>query len=754
MVPAAAFLFAGLMALLFAWTTSGQLRAVARAHRTAEAAAKVQSVLDRLSAREWAAMAGATVDPEELRHLVDDAGVDAPTSLQPALSELRSLEAAIEAQLTALEQGRRDAAEEIDESTVDPLYDSISEQVGELRSRADRDADAARAAADRIVWALSSLAVAAVGLVLAYSTKVARDRASAEAAELATRRFRSLVEHAPDVVLVVDDDDRVRYHAPAAARMLGCRPELLDGLPLRELVVAEDADALRVALERSRLPGSPPVAQRLRVATASGERRVLDAILTAGHGDASIGGLVLNARDVTESVSLQAELTHLAFHDRLTGLANRSLFNDRLAHALRRPGPSTTTIAVMFVDLDDFKVVNDTMGHAAGDQLLVDAANRIGLCLRAGDTACRLGGDEFAIILDNLANVADAQQLADRLLEALTLPFELAGQLRTVTASIGISTPPNQVTDCDLAIERLLLDADIALYHAKRAGKNQIVVFNPERHDTHERNRLRADLTDALRREDIEVYYQPIVDLDTNAVVGVEALARWTHAERGPIGPAEFIPIAEESGLIIQLGEQVLRRALSDLRAIAFVSPGPPLGVAVNLSALQLRSPDAIDRAIAIIEASGHPPSSLTIELTESVLADDPATLDALERLRSLGCRIAIDDFGTGFSSLSYLERLPIDVLKIDRPFTQRLGQGTARASLAHTIVELARNQHLITVAEGVETAEQADELRQLGCDRAQGYLLARPMPAAALQQFLLNAQAAPPATSTVPGCS
>lgn len=722
---------------MFAWTTSRQLDAVARAHRTSEAAAAVQSGLDRLSAREWSAMAGAPVSVEELRALVGQVGTDAPESVQPILVELSALEAAIEQQLIALAAGQRDVAEAIDESSVDPLYEQISDEVSELRRDADHDADAARRSARRIVWALSVTSVVAVGLMVSYAAKQSRGRASAKAAAEATLRFRSLVEHAPDVVLVVDDNGLVRYHGPAAARLMGHGPQWLDGRHLSELVDPEDFDDLHTALQRSRLPGSPAIAHRFRVCTASGERRILDSVLNAGHGDAGIGGLVLNARDVTDSVALQAELTHLAFHDRLTGLANRSLFNDRLTHALARPAQAKTTIAVLFIDLDDFKVVNDTMGHAAGDQLLVDAANRIGLCLRAGDTASRLGGDEFAVILDNLADIADADQLARRLLEALSLPFEVAGQLRTVTASIGIATPSTQPADAGNTVERLLLDADIAMYHAKRAGKNQVVVFNPARHDTHARNHLRADLTEALQRDEIEVHYQPIVDLRTNSVVAVEALARWTHPERGPIGPAEFIPVAEESGLIIQLGEQVLRRALNELAAISTSPAGKPLGVAVNLSALQLQSPDAIDRALDIIDTSRYPASALTIELTESVLANDQTTLDALTRLRARGCRIAIDDFGTGFSSLAYLEQLPIDVLKIDRAFTQRLGQGAPRASLAHTIVELARNQQLITVAEGVETSEQADELRQLGCDRAQGFLLARPMPATALEQFV-----------------
>jgi diguanylate cyclase (GGDEF)-like protein/PAS domain S-box-containing protein len=446
-------------------------------------------------------------------------------------------------------------------------------------------------------------------------------------------------------------------------------------------------------------------------------------------------GRVWSFNDITERVRLEQELAHQAFHDSLTGLANQALFADRVTHALTRASRRQTDLAVLFIDLDDFKTVNDSLGHTAGDSLLMAVAERLRDCLRATDTAARLGGDEFALLVEDLRSHAEATALADRLLSALNEPFLIAGREIVVGASIGIAFDEVHITT-----GQLLRNADIAMYTAKRGGKRSYAIFEGEMHIAAvDRLEIEADLRRALDQQELTLQYQPIVTLHDNRIVGVEALVRWRHPTRGLLAPNVFIPIAEETGLICELGRQVLVEACLQAKRWQRLQPqDPPLTVSVNLSPRQLQSDELLGHIVEALTLSGLSASSLTLEITEgAMMQDSEAAITRLTGLKELGVQIALDDFGTGYSSLGYLQRLPIDVLKIDRSFIGTLETADKKSSLAQAIVSLAQTMDLVAVAEGVETSAQAEMLGRIGCDMAQGFYLARPMDAEAVDGVL-----------------
>jgi diguanylate cyclase (GGDEF)-like protein len=416
------------------------------------------------------------------------------------------------------------------------------------------------------------------------------------------------------------------------------------------------------------------------------------------------------------------ELEHRAFHDPLTGLANRDLFRNRLAHALQRRRMEPVT--VVFVDLDDFKTVNDSLGHDAGDRLLVLVAERLRASVRGGDTAARLGGDEFAVLLEE----TEGETMGRRILAALESPFTIDGRDFVIGASIGVASGTPGITTA----EELLQDADLAMYAAKAAGKSRVARFEPAmREGAVERLDLLHDLDVALDRGELVLHYQPVVRLGEQAgeVAGYEALLRWNHPERGLLSPAAFLGLAEETGRILPIGWWILEEACRAQRRFP-VQPGVlPPSVSVNMSARQLADPNAIQAVAHALAVSGVDPGRVVLELPESTLLAGEEETDRLLALRALGVRLAIDDFGTGYSSLGYLSRLPIDIVKIDRSFLERMeGSGTEEL-LVGAIVQLARALGLRTVAEGVETRFQLDRLTEMGCDAAQGYLIGRPAP-------------------------
>jgi len=447
--------------------------------------------------------------------------------------------------------------------------------------------------------------------------------------------------------------------------------------------------------------------------------------------------MVGTCQDVSERKSLEVQLTHQAFHDALTGLPNRALFVDRAAHALSRRAAVPDSLAVMLLDLDDFKNVNDTLGHPAGDELLRETARRLEASTRSADTVARIGGDEFAVLVEDASDTSVSIAVADRIMDALQRPIDVHGRQVTVSASLGIAMNATSFETAD----ELMRNADVAMYRAKASGKRRRELFDPEMYAAAmDRLELKDDLQHAIKRGQLLLHYQPILDLATRSVTGVEALVRWQHHSRGLLGPNTFIPLAEETRLIEAIGRWVLRKACEQATRWPTAPRAPYLPVAVNLSAQQLRDPGLAADVSAALGNAGLPADRLTLEITESVLIDDPdAAVERLRALKALGVRLAIDDFGTGYSSLSYLTRFPIDTLKIDRSFVASLSSGPDGNTVARIIVELGEALGLEVVAEGVEQEEQVANLLDLGCRRGQGYLFARPLDAVSMERFLVG---------------
>ena len=445
--------------------------------------------------------------------------------------------------------------------------------------------------------------------------------------------------------------------------------------------------------------------------------------------DPSVEGVVLTCHDITDRKAYERELTHLAFHDTLTGLPNRALFLDRLERVLARAERHHRPVAILFLDLDNFKVVNDSLGHEAGDRLLDEAARRLRATLRAEDTAARFGGDEFAVLLEQVVDEAGAVTVAERIAGALATAIQLDGREMFASFSIGValSAPGRD------SAEGLLRNADLAMYRAKADGKTRHAVFDPSMTTgAMERLDLEADLRRALDHGELRVVYQPILDLSSGQVREVEALVRWQHPSRGLVSPAEFIPVAEETGLIVPIGAWVLREACRQARDWRRrLRADEPLVVGVNLSARQFQEPGLLAQIAETLRDTGLPAASLKLEITESVImCDAESTVGTLHALKELGVGLAIDGFGTGYSSLSYLKRFPINTLKIDRSFVDGLGREANDTAIVQSVVALARSLNLAVVGEGIETPEQLAELRSLGCGKGQGFYFSRPLPA------------------------
>jgi diguanylate cyclase (GGDEF)-like protein/PAS domain S-box-containing protein len=536
------------------------------------------------------------------------------------------------------------------------------------------------------------------------------------------QRFRSLVQNSSDVITVVDGGAMITYQSPSIERVLGHDGDGLVDTSYLDLVHLDDHLALAGLIDTARVRRGANVSAELRVRTADGVWRHAEVLATSLLDDAHVGGIVLNARDVTERKELEQQLAYQAFHDPLTNLANRALFADRLEHALQQAARRRRPLAVLYFDLDGFKSINDTLGHAAGDVLLKEVAARLASCVRSGDTISRWGGDEFGILLEELATDAEANAAAERLIDALRDPFSISSTEVFITASIGIVVSEVGAEACD----DLLRYADLAMYRAKVERPGSHCRYEPEMQaDVKARVELDRDLRQAIERQELYVAYQPIVDLTTRRIVGVEALARWNHPTRGLIPPMEFIPVAEANGMIIEVGKFVLREACRHAQVWRTTSEG--FSLSVNLSARQLNE-SLVTTILEILDETGFAASALVLEITESMLIDQSVEpLGVLQTLRQLGISLAIDDFGTGYSSLSYLHRFPVDILKVDRSFIQLLGT-TQEPGLARSIVRLGDELGLRTVAEGIEYDEQLAALQHLGCTLGQGFLFAAPM--------------------------
>jgi diguanylate cyclase (GGDEF)-like protein/PAS domain S-box-containing protein len=551
-------------------------------------------------------------------------------------------------------------------------------------------------------------------------------------------RFTSLVQHASDVTMVVDADSRIRYASPSVERVLGATPAELEGTMLVEAVHPEDRASL---LQFLTIDGDATTAlAEYRMRHPDDRWLHVETIRTNLLSDENVRGIVLNTRDVSERKAFEEQLAHQAFHDSVTGLANRALFRDRVEHSLERQSRDHGAATVLLMDLDDFKTVNDSLGHAAGDRLLTDVGERLKACLRQADTAARLGGDEFAVLLEDGGEGIQAAEVASRILAAFEEPFVLDDKEVLVRTSIGIASADPMSQTAARGAEELLRNADVAMYMAKEAGKGRYQLFEPAMHDTAlKRLELKADLQRALDNEEFIVHYQPVIELESGRIQGLEALMRWQHPVRGTVPPLDFIPIAEETGLIVPIGNWVLREACQ--RAIelqARYKTDPPLHMAVNLSARQLQRPEVVsDVALALMD-SGLDPSLLVLEITETVMMQDiELSTQRLTELKELGVKLAVDDFGTGYSSLNYIRRFPVDILKVDKSFVDGVTGAGEESALAAAIIELAAILRLRPVAEGIERADQLEKLLSLSCDLGQGYYFARPLPLDAVDDLL-----------------
>ena len=571
-----------------------------------------------------------------------------------------------------------------------------------------------------VVFALTLLLMVRQGVMLRGDALV-RER---KAARIVEDRYASLIANASDVIMIVAGDGMVRFVSPACERTLGLKPEALVGRNLNDLWSGEDREKLRAFLaEVAAAPTGTVGPVELRIERGN-RRHVIESVGSNLSQDPAVEGLALNFRDISERKALEEQLRQLAFHDPLTLLANRNLFRDRVQHALTLAQRGQSSVAVMFLDLDNFKNINDSLGHDAGDRLLQAVAQRIVKTTRSSDTVARLGGDEFAVLVEGIATITEVQRLADALIATLDVPFPLNGMEVRVGASIGVAFSARES-----GTETLLSNADIAMYHAKAAGKNRHVTFQTQMQDMlQERLRLEADIGLAFSREEFFLEYQPIVDLGTRSLLGVEALVRWRHPEAGVLPPARFIHVVEECGQIDKLGRWVLRRACQDLcnwrGAIAGASG---LRLAVNISGQHLQHGELVHDVAQALHESGFEAENLVIELTEStIMYNTDANLERFHSLKALGVRLAIDDFGTGYSSLSYLHRFPIDILKIDRSFVGSLTNSDNGPELARAVITLGETLGLETVAEGVEYEPQVAALLALGCVAGQGFLFAK----------------------------
>lgn len=564
------------------------------------------------------------------------------------------------------------------------------------------------------------------------------------------RLHRFMIDHAPDMVYLLDPEGRFTFVNDRVTALLGWSKEALLGqhyaaivceedLQLADFVVNERRTGDRAARDvelrlRSRLPphGGGVQGECVVEVTATG----IYAVGTAEARRGAFLGTYGIARDVTERKRAQEMVQYQAYHDLLTHLPNRALFHDRLELAVTQAGRNQGRLAVMFLDLDRFKVVNDSLGHTVGDRLLKQVAARLRNCVRGGDTLARFGGDEFCLLLPGVGSQEDAAGVAQKVLDRLASPFQVEGHELFVGASIGISIYP----DSGQSGEALIQSADIAMYHVKGRGKNAYAFFLPEMNAKFcSLLALERELRNALAKNELEPYFQPQVDIDSGAIIGVEALARWHHPQRGLVEPIDFIPLAEETGLIVQVDRCIQRKACEAVAAWGRAGHRD-LTLSLNVSAAQMEQADFVESMLAMIEATGLAAECLKLEITESVIMREMELIvPKLRRLGARGVRIGIDDFGTGYSSLSYLQRFPVDTLKIDRSFVNDIrGDGTD-ASIVNAIIHMARGLGLDIVAEGVENELQLSYLQRQGCHQVQGYIYSRPIDRSALETCLLH---------------
>jgi diguanylate cyclase (GGDEF)-like protein/PAS domain S-box-containing protein len=598
--------------------------------------------------------------------------------------------------------------------------------------------------AERAVLALNvsnETATEAASLLTALSSQVSLALERVSLAERLHRReseerFHSLVQNSSDVILIIDSQSKITYASPSVRRVFGVPEDWFVGSDLFSWVHPDDyLQARRYFGDIIAVVGSIRSTD-FRMRDGRSSWRSVEIISNNLLDDTSVRGIVINARDISERKRAEEQLTYQAFHDSLTSLPNRNLFMDRLGRAVARSEFNTNSgTAVLFIDLDRFKVVNDSLGHEVGDLLLREAGVRISNCVRTGDMVARLGGDEFTVMLENVAGIDEPINTARRVIAAFERPLLIQDREVFVDTSVGIAIAMGHRTDPG----ELLRQADIAMYQAKEQGGQSFAIFDAEMGTTLLfRLELETDLRHAIERNELELNYQPEIDLETSRIVATEALVRWNHPRFGYISPAEFIPLAEETGLILEIGGWVLRHACLQAADWAEEFSELELVMSVNLSVRQYLHPGIADEIATVLRETKLSAKKLRLEITETILMDEKETNRAtLEQLHDLGIQLALDDFGSGYSSLGYLKRLPVETLKIDQIFIKGLGRDPHDAAIVETIATLGHRFGMSVTAEGVETRQQATAVKQLGCDHAQGYIFSEPVTAAKLSELL-----------------
>ncbi len=556
----------------------------------------------------------------------------------------------------------------------------------------------------------------------------AQAKGASEAAD-GEARFRNAFDFAAIGMALVSSEGRWLQVNRALCDLLGYTDKELLANDFLTVIRPDDLNPAVETLKRLRRSHKRVEQCELRFRHKSG-REVwgLWSASIAGEAYAGARPFIFQIQDITDRKRAEEQLQHEAFHDVLTGLPNRAMFMDHLGLAIARAERNAEQkFAVLYLDLDRFKIINDSLGHVIGDQLLVEVAERLGRCVRAGDTVARFGGDEFVLLVEDIKEESEAVEVAERVKSVLSAPFELSGREVFTTVSVGIASIWTSYHQADA----LVRDADAAMYRAKSLGKNRHEIYDSAMHaQVNDRLEMETLLRLAVERKEFSVYYQPIVGLDTFKLRGFEALVRWKHPEKGFISPSDFIPLAEETGLIVDIGDMVLVESCRQMERWQKIFPSePPLFVSVNLSGKQFIQSDLIQRIERIIETTRIDPEGLKLEITESAVMEDvESATEMLRKLRALGVKLSIDDFGTGYSSLSYLHKFPIDTLKIDRSFVMRMSEDAENLEIVNTIVTLAQNLGMNVIAEGVETNEQLSALRKLGCEFGQGYFFSKPV--------------------------
>jgi diguanylate cyclase (GGDEF)-like protein/PAS domain S-box-containing protein len=762
-LPVWSLLVAALFVIVVAVVLVGRWQAQAdRAQGERLTLTQVAGQTNHLSTLEWEAIAGG--------HVGD--GVAAETrattaSIRSALAGLRRIDPqdarlahdipsamasyaggiAREFELLKTGQIRRALAQ--DAGVVDPAFTKLNETLATATAAHGNEA-AGASDRERVGSALALvIGLLIISLLLWRFMRVQQRltgaHARAESVRERDREFRALAQNASDLVTVIDRDATIRYQSDSAERILGYKASDLLERRITELVHPDEREMVASGLLADGRPGGEVhVRFECRLRHRDGHWMDFETVIASmTTDDEQDDRLVLTSREIGERKALEEQLRHQAFHDALTGLPNRALFEDRVEHALAVARRAGAGAAVIVADLDDFKQVNDSLGHAAGDDLLRMIAQRMRNCVRDADTVARLGGDEFGVLLDK-ADAGAAEVMAGRILKELRTTLTIMGRQMIPRVSLGIAVSGADVGDS----ETLVRNADIAMYTAKRGGKGGLAHFEPSMRTSATREFEMADeLELAIAEGQFVLHYQPIVDLDTEVIVGVEALLRWNHPRDGLLGPMEFIPLAERTGSIVPIGRWVLQEACRQAgtwdrqRAPA----GDPLYVCVNLSTRQLDDPRLVADVRSALEAGPLRPDQLVLELTERLLIGDvESTHSRLAELKALGVRLAVDDFGTGYSALSYLQRFPLDILKIDRSFINGLQRGTDQSNIVRALIELGGALDLDIVAEGIEHPDQLTELRRMHSEFGQGFLFARPLTADGLTALISQPKATP----------